>query len=188
MTCIAAVVHNNMVYMGADSAGVAGFSLVVREDQKVFTNGEFIIGFTSSFRMGQLLRYAFKPPEYRADKKELHEYMVTDFIDAVRTCLKDGGYAQIDKGEETGGCFLVGVRGRLFEIEPDFQVGELACHYDAVGCGYHLALGALTVTQEMEPHKRIRLALEAAEQFSAGVRGPFTILKGGAALVAETKQ
>ncbi|SFM09289.1 hypothetical protein [Pelosinus propionicus] len=176
MTCVAAVVYDNVVYMGADSAGVAGTDLTVRADQKVFTNGEFLIGFTSSFRMGQLLRYAFTPPKYYADEKDLYAYMVTDFINAVRTCLKNGGYAQIDKGEEIGGIFLVGVRGRLFQVESDYQVGESAYPYSAVGCGEAYALGALSVTHTIDPEKRIQLALSTAENFSAGVRGPFVVL------------
>lgn len=177
MTCVAAVVSDNVVYMGADSAGVGGYELIVRADQKVFKNDEFLIGFTHSFRMGQLLRYKLKPPKFRPEEKDLYEYMVTDFIDAVRECLKTGGYAQIDKGEEVGGCFLVGVRGRLFQIESDYQVGESVLPYDAVGCGRAYALGVLSVTNELEPDKRIKSALCAAEKFNAGVRGPFIVLK-----------
>jgi len=176
MTCVAAVVHNNVVYMGADSAGVAGLDLTVRADQKVFTNGDFLIGFTSSFRMGQLLRYAFDPPKYREDEKDLYKYMVTDFVNAVRTCLKGGGYAQADKGEEIGGCFLVGVRGRLFQIESDYQVGESVQPYSAIGCGEDYALGVLSVTHTVDPENRIRLALSSAEKFSAGVRSPFIVI------------
>jgi hypothetical protein len=177
MTCIAAVVYDNVVYMGADSAGVAGIDLTIRADQKVFTNGEFLIGFTSSFRMGQLLRYAFKPPKYYAEEKDLYAYMVTDFVNAVRTCLKGGGYAQSDKGEESGGFFLVGVRGRLFKIESDYQVGESVLPYEAIGCGEAYALGVFSVTHTVHPEDRIRLALSSAESFSAGVRGPFIVLK-----------
>lgn len=177
MTCVAALVHDNTVYMGADSAGVSRYDLVVRADQKVFMNGEFLIGFTSSFRMGQLLRYALKPPKFRPDEKELYEYMVTDFVDAVRDCLKKGGYAQKDNEEEIGGCFLVGVRGRLFQIESDYQVGESVQPYDAVGCGMAYALGVLSVTQKVDPEERIKLALTSAEKFNAGVRSPFIILK-----------
>jgi ATP-dependent protease HslVU (ClpYQ) peptidase subunit len=177
MTCIAAVVHDNVVYMGADSAGVAGSDLTIRADQKVFINGEFLIGFTSSFRMGQLLRYAFEPPKYREDEKDLYKYMVTDFVNAVRKCLKDGGYAQVDKGEEIGGWFLVGIRGRLFKIESDYQVGESVLPYEAVGCGEAYALGVFSVTDKVDPEERIKLALGSAESFSAGVRAPFVILK-----------
>ena len=50
------------MYIGGDRAGVAGLSLTVRADEKVFQNGEFLMGFTTSFRMGQLLRYSLKPP------------------------------------------------------------------------------------------------------------------------------
>lgn len=177
MTCVAAIVYDNVVYMGADSAGVAGLDLTIRADQKVFINGEFLIGFTSSFRMGQLLRYAFKPPKYYEDEKDLYAYMVTDFVNAVRTCLKDGGYAQKDKDEEIGGCFMVGVRGRLFQIESDYQVGESVQPYDAVGCGEAYAKGVLSVTHTVDPEDRIKLALGSAEKFSAGVRGPFVVLK-----------
>lgn len=178
MTCIAGLVYDNTVFMGADSAGVDGrLQLTVRADQKVFINGDYIIGFTSSFRMGQLLRYAFKPPKYRADEKDLYEFMVTNFVDAVRKCLKEGGYVQVKDGEESGGCFLVGIHGRLFQIEEDFQVGESVQTFDAVGCGAAYALGAFSATHAMEPEKRVRLALETAEKWSAGVRGPFLILK-----------
>lgn len=177
MTCVTALVDDNTIYMGADSAGAAGRDITIRADQKVFLNGEFLIGFTTSFRMGQLLRYALKPPKFRPEEKDIAEYMVTDFVDSVRDCLRNGGYAQSDRGEETGGCFLVGFRGRLFRIESDYQVGESVNSYDAVGCGMAYALGALSVTNKTDPEERIKLALKAAESFSDGVRSPFIILK-----------
>lgn len=97
MTCIVGLVDKGKVYIGGDSAGVNSFwDLTIRADSKVFINGPFIMGFTSSFRMGQLLRYKLKTPSrFKNDgtQKEIYEYMVTDFVDAVRQCLKDGGYA-----------------------------------------------------------------------------------------------
>ena len=63
MTCIVGLVHADGVTIGADSAGCDGaWGIVTRADTKLFHNGPFLFGFTSSFRMGQLLRYAFKPP------------------------------------------------------------------------------------------------------------------------------
>lgn len=179
MTCVAGLVHEGSVYMGADSAGVGGYDLTVRADQKVFINDGFLIGFTSSFRMGQLLRYSFKPPKYRPEEKDLYEFMVTDFVDAVRACLKAGGYAQIDKGEESGGHFLVGYLGRLFSVQGDYQVGESVNAYNACGCGESFALGSLFATVGETPSERILIALRAAEEFSAGVRGPFHVLRIG---------
>lgn len=173
MTAIAGFCDGGKVWIGGDSAGVAGLDLTVRADSKVFRNGDFLFGFTSSFRMGQLLRYKFQPPKQH--DQETYAFMVTAFIDAVRDCLKAGGYAEKEKEAERGGCFLVGYRGRLFRIGSDYQVGEPLDGYDAVGCGDNLSLGSLFATKGMEPQRRMEIALQAAERHSAGVRGPFVM-------------
>lgn len=177
MTCIAGLVYENKVYIGADSAGVCNYSITPRKDPKVFINNNLIIGFTSSFRMGQLLKWSFIPPPVK-EGQDVDSYMNKDFIDTVRGCFKHGGYAQRHNEQEQGGSFLVGFKGRLFSIDSDYQVGESLLSYDAVGCGADIALGALHATDKLSilPEERIRKALEAAECFSAGVRSPFTIL------------
>lgn len=172
MTCIVGIAENGRVYIGGDSAGVAGYSLTVRADRKVFRNGDFVMGFTTSFRMGQLLRYAFSPPKRHPDT-DIDKFMVTDFINAVRDCLKSGGYAEKHNDAEQGGTFLVGYAGRLFEVHGDYQVGEATDGFSAVGCGDEIALGALYAAKKQKPTDRLRTALEASERFSAGVRGPF---------------
>lgn len=174
MTCIVGVVDNGKVFIGGDSAGVAGYSLTVRADRKVFRNGDFIMGFTSSFRMGQLLAKSFTPPKRHPDT-DVYKFMVTDFIDSVRDCLKTGGYAEKHNEAEKGGTFIVGYQGRLFLIDSDYQVGEAIDGFDACGCGAEIAQGALFANPAGKPRDRLKVALEAAERFSAGVRGPFHI-------------
>jgi hypothetical protein len=176
MTCIAGLVSDGKVFIGGDSAGVAGWDLTVRADSKVFRNSDFIFGFTTSFRMGQLLRYSFTPPAC-PDASELDRYMATSFIDGVRNCLKAGGFSKKENEVESGGTFLVGHRGRLFLIGDNFQVGESVDGMLAVGCGDSYALGSLFSTKGQAPELRITTALQAAERFSAGVRGPFQIEK-----------
>lgn len=181
MTCIVGLVDGDNVYIGGDSAGVAGVDLIIRADEKVFRNGPFIMGFTSSFRMGQLLRYKFNPPEHPWScgiPMDTYKFMVAVFIDEVRKCLKDGGYAIEENKQESGGTFLVGYRNRLFIIDSDYQVGESQDGFSAVGCGSQIALGSLYSTKDKPTGNRIKAALEAAERFNTGVRGPFTILKG----------
>jgi hypothetical protein len=102
--------------------------------------------------------------------------MSTWFVNAVRSCLKSGGYASTEHGRESGGTFLVGYHGRLYEVWDDFQVGRPAAGYTAIGCGGDLAIGALYATRDDNPTLRVAVALAAAEQFSAGVRGPFTTM------------
>ena len=174
MTCVVGLTHKGSVYIGADSAGVQGWALTVRADEKVFSRGPFLMGFTTSFRMGQLLRYKLEVPEQVGT--DVPGFMATVFIDAVRECLKAGGWATVKDGNESGGGFLVGYRGRLFTIGNDFQVGEAVDGYDSVGCGDELAKGVLFATKGKHPVKRVETALRAAEAHNAGVRAPFHVI------------
>jgi ATP-dependent protease HslVU (ClpYQ) peptidase subunit len=174
MTCIVGLIDGNRVWLGGDSAGVAGLDITVRADPKVFPNGPFLIGFTSSFRMGQLLAYRLKTPA-RPPEMDIFRFMVMDFVDEVRNCLKDGGYAQRTNDVESGGSFLVGYHGRLFSIQSDYQVCEAIRGYHAIGCGADYALGSLASTVGQPAEQRVRKALECAEQFNGGVRAPFLI-------------
>jgi hypothetical protein len=179
MTAIAGLVQDDVVWIGGDSAGVAGYSLGIRKDPKVFKVGEFLLGFTSSFRMGQILRFYLTPPTPK-EKQDHFEYMVREFLPEVRTILKTHGYLVTENGGEKIGTFLVGWRGSLYCVDSDLQVGELAMAYAACGCGHDLVLGSLDTTEKLTgltARERVTMALESAESFSAGVRGPFTILR-----------
>lgn len=175
MTCIAGLVDGGDVWIGGDSAGVGGnYALFVRADEKVFRNGDFLFGFTSSFRMGQLLRYALAPPDHDP-RVATDKYLCTTFMNAVRQCLKDGGYAEKRNDSETGGTFLIGYKGGLYTVEDDYQVAKVSDGFTSVGCGFQLAIGSLHSTKQQAASARVQTALEAAERFCAGVRGPFKI-------------
>jgi len=181
MTCIVGYVQDGAVYIGGDSAGVGGrYDLRVRADEKVFVNDEMIFGFTTSFRMGQILRYSFKAPDHPKRLSD-YEYLCTKFIDELIECFKKKGFAEVDKNEVKGGSFLLGYKGNLYSVEGDFQVGKVVKNYDACGCGQDYAIGALFALEQQPqtPEEKVRMALEAAEQFSGGVRKPFHILKLG---------
>jgi ATP-dependent protease HslVU (ClpYQ) peptidase subunit len=176
VTCIVGIAHEGKVYIGGDSAGVDGrLALEVRADKKVFRNGPFVMGFTSSFRMGNLLQYSLTPPRRHATD-EVYKFLVTEFVDAVRKCLKDGGYATAKDGGEAGGTFLLGYEGRLFSVQDDYQVAETISGFDACGSGDQIAKGSLFSTIGQSPQERINVALGAAERFNAGVRAPFAIV------------
>ena len=174
MTCIVALKFNGKMYMGGDSAGVAGLGLTVRKDPKVFKKDNMLFGYTSSFRMGQIIRYSFKIPEHNKDMSDF-EYMCTTFIDLLRKCFKEKGYGKTRDGQDSGGSFLVGYKKEIYKIDNDFQVGINHDRYDACGCGESIALGSMFSTVDEDPDRRIRTALEAAERHSAGVRSPFKL-------------
>lgn len=174
MTVIVGWIQHGTVYMGADSLGSDGYSRERRVAPKVFTLGEFIMGYTSSFRMGQLLQYKLVIPKHPEGMDEF-EYMVKHLVEAIRTTLLEGGYASKLNNTERGGDFLVGYRGRLFGIGSDFQVGEAMHNFNSVGAGEYFANAALWATrnQNLEPYARLELAMQAAEEFCVTISSPF---------------
>lgn len=183
MTCILGLEFEGNTYIGYDSAAANGWHIRQTSLQKGIRVGEFTIGYTSSFRMGQLLQYSLKVKE-KDDYKDDLNYMVTEFVPAVRECLKSGGYAKIQNNAEEGGEFLVGYRGKIYKIASDFQVNRNLLGIDACGCGETYALASLhtymitTDTKRLHPIVAIMTALETAGKFSNGVCGPYHVLKG----------
>lgn len=175
MTCIIGLAHEGKVYLAGDSAGVAGYDLQISKTPKVFVNGPFLIGYTASFRMGQLLEHAFAPPKRHPDM-DVMRFMVTDFVDTVRNCFKNGGFAWRQNEAEKAGFFLVAYEGRLFEIQEDYQVFESRTGIAAVGYGNQVALGAMYALHDKPPEERVTAALAIVERCSAGVAGPFHVV------------
>jgi ATP-dependent protease HslVU (ClpYQ) peptidase subunit len=180
VTCIVGIADGTDVWIGGDSAAVGDWSVTIRSDPKVFTNGPFVMGFCGSFRQGQLLAYSLSAPEQSSSQEDF-AYMVTTFVDAVRECLAEGGIKETDDGvDRSAGHFLVGYRGVLYQVESDFQVAIPTDQAEAIGCAEDFALGVLHALPDLPPERRIRRALEIAEYRSGGVAAPFLILKGGA--------
>jgi hypothetical protein len=181
MTCIVGIETPDGVLLGGDSAGLSGWVRTHRADPKVFAHGDgYVIGFTTSFRMGQLIRYADLPKPLDRHGDDLDRFMATELVDAVRKALKDGGWAARDKDREDAGTFLAGVNGRLFKVADDYQVGRSLDGYDAAGSGWELALGSLhtTATLTVAPVERAGLALAAAAHHCACVHPPFSTVLG----------
>ncbi|MEM1031860.1 MAG: hypothetical protein AAGN82_16035 [Myxococcota bacterium] len=174
MTCVVGLVAGGRVYVGVDSAAVAGWTRRVTEVKKVFRRGPFLIGYTTSFRMGQLLEHQLEVPKQPAGASDI-SFMVTTFVDAVRTLFKEKGFAKVESNSESGGQFIVGYRGGLYTIESDFQVQLQADRFDAIGSGSAHALGAMDVLRDLAPTPRIKRALAAAAHFNMGVCPPFFV-------------
>ena len=176
MTCIIGIETDDGVILAGDS--MAGdpsyYSADSLDIPKLFRVGAHVLGFTTSFRMGDLLRYHLALPN--PPRSNLHRYMVTTVIPAVRTCLKDGGFATTKDGAEVGGDFLIGVSGRLFRVSSNYMVARSANGYAAIGCGEFVAVGAMFAASDLAPRARLRIALEAAEHHNMGVRRPWRFL------------
>ncbi len=172
-TCIVAVkTERDGIWLGADSAGTgAGYCQFEMRTPKIFRNGSCLIGYTSSFRMGQLLQYKLTVP-LRKTSQDRDHFMIHDFTEAVRTCLKDGGYTKVKDEHHEGGTFIVVYDGEIYKIQDDYACLMLADPFVAVGCGEDFALGALYTVKTLSKES-VLLALRAASRLSAGVGPPF---------------
>ncbi len=174
MTCVIGLVATDRVYIGVDSAAVAGWTRRVTEVKKVFRRGPFLIGYTTSFRMGQLLEHHLEVPKQPPGMADM-TFMVTTFVESARKLFKEKGFAKVESNSESGGQFLVGYRGCLYAIESDFQVQQQADGFDAIGSGSDYALGAMAVLGDVAPTARIKRSLAAAARFNMGVCAPFYV-------------
>lgn len=176
MTCIVGVTNKGKVYMGGDSCGSSPHSQQTVGNPKVFKVNDFLIGCTSSFRMIDLLAHNLSVgrdhPEDSDDK-----FMRTTFIEGVRSCLKKGGFAKSSSGVETGGNFLVGYHGKLYEVQEDYSILNCETWGSSVGSGEGPARGSLWTTRnDKDPKKRVLTALNSAEAMVPSVRGPMIVL------------
>lgn len=186
MTCIVGFTDKKTgtTWIGGDSMGSNGYTQSIQSGHKVFHNDTMknvIMGGCGSFRQLDLLEYTenlfpeidiYKKPDI--DRK----YMIKTFIPNVASLFQNCMVSE--KETDRGGNFLVGVKGRLFEIQNDYSVLEPKDGYTAIGCGEVAAMGSLYATtkncKKMSPKEHIISALEAAEKNCMGVQRPFVII------------
>jgi ATP-dependent protease HslVU (ClpYQ) peptidase subunit len=182
MTCIVGYVYKNEVWMGGDS--VAGntsqYENMLIKNSKVFIKNNMLFGYTSSFRLGDLLEHKLEIPKHEKSFS-VEKYMKTIFIDSVIKCMTDNKYAQIESNVANGGIFMVGYKNRLFLIQGDFSIIEYLEPICSCGCGSQMAKASmktlLKYNNKIEPKKLLTLALEITSEFNAFVKKPFKILK-----------
>lgn len=164
--------------MGGDSASVSnGYDLTVTRNPKVFKLGDLLIGVAGSRRWLDLLRSWLDLPTPETDEDGLR-YMLRVANGMCDLASEYGRFSKKEPEEIEAGT-LVGCHGRLFYIDGHFAVLEPADGFMAMGSGDQVAHGVLyaykqTVRSPL-PTEAVGLALQAAERFSAGVRGPFVI-------------
>jgi len=174
MTCIVGLRDRNQVYIGADSAACDDNrnQVIARTDPKVFRNGIYVIGCTSSYRMIQILRHnKLKPPEESSPDEHIFQ-----LIKQIRDLFVEYNFGKTSYGIKECGTFLIAWTHHLYSIDNDYQYAHFREDYAACGSGENFALGSLYSTFSQSPKTRIKTALKAATHFSGSVKPPFKIL------------
>lgn len=182
MTCIAGLVHNGVVYMGADSIAIDHHSTFeTANTDKVFIRDDFIYAIAGAWRIRDILQYSFTPPEHNPDHST-DKYMKSTYVQALVKCFEDNKFLTIKDGvmELSDAALLIGYRGELFMLNSDMAMLRCQDWGAAEGSGYQAAFAVLYALDKHglidDPETRLMIALEAAEQTIASVRRPFKVL------------
>lgn len=176
MTCIVGVEKGNTVWLGGDSAGTNGaLGRTIIKDPKVFVKGDVAFGVCGLPKVMDAIRHAIELPVQ--DKGDTDRaFLVSTLVPALRDGLKKLDCCQ-KEGEETvfEGAVLIGYRGKVYNMQGNFQLIHSADGYASVGSGSTLALGSLDATKGQNPKKRVLAALRASTK-NAGCAPPFVVV------------
>lgn len=179
MTCIAGIIDaSGRGHIACDSLGSDGYTKSVYKNAKVFKKGRFLFGYTSSYRMGQLLEHKLSLPARKVEQ-QLDAYMYGDFIDAVRSTLKENGYLSINSNKESIGEFLVITEARIFRVQDDMSLLESEEAFDTCGSGGDFAKASISILKrytKLSNRMILTKAIETAATYVSSVGGKIRYL------------
>jgi len=180
MSCVVAISENGVVWMGSDSlfVSVGDFAKKRTEaNSKIFRKDGLLIGWVGSRRFGDILQWNFNFPKFE-DGRDFHEYLASDFVSSLLDTLQNLKHVEFRDGEALSYTFIIGRKGKIFQIHSDFSVSVLGDGYDACGSGDQLAMAALEGMKglSLTPEEKISRALQIVSKFTANVGPPFHVI------------
>jgi hypothetical protein len=195
MTCIVGYKDKNSnIYLAGDrmAARTNRYEVYTVAHPKVFTKeynvkfscysekDKLAIGYTTSFRFGQLMEHCLNVPDFEVGKNII-TYMVNDFVPALIDLFDKNFYTKKSDAEKmNGGEMLVGMNGTLLKINSDFSVLELTTNYTSCGCGQDYALSTMYTLDkhaDLEGEDTVKEAIRTASKFSAYVDDNIDVIK-----------
>ncbi|EPE1232315.1 TPA: hypothetical protein NV937_000781 [Escherichia coli] len=196
MTCIIAHTNGTSSFIAGDKLGSNGFTKAVQTEPKVFEK-EFIklnedglsrtkevmaLGYTTSFRMGQLLNYNLTLPEQVAGET-FSQYLVLKVIPIIRQMFKDEWGARDASQDVGGGQFIILHNHTIYEVQEDFSVLQPKTQITAVGSGTYHAIASMSAYIEVQEetnvqlHERVESIFKIVSDNVTSVSPEFDILK-----------
>lgn len=169
-------------HIACDSVGSSYHTKNVYTTPKIFTVGDMLVGFTSSYRMGQILQYQLTLPAATVGQ-DLDGWLHVGFVDAVRQVLKENGYLHVENNAETSGTFLIVVAGRIFTVQEDMSLLESQDCFEACGSGEDYAratMHCLVGYGVEDPALILTEAIETATKYVPSVGGEIHMLSESA--------
>jgi ATP-dependent protease HslVU (ClpYQ) peptidase subunit len=137
-----------------DSGGYTSQITTLKEhNNKVATNGRYLLGAAGDMRAINILHHVFVPPPPTPGlkTKKLDQFITSKFIPSLRVCFENQGYSIPESNEdkthiaEQGSDILVVLNGTIYIVEGDYSWTSDSSGLYAMGTGSSYALGALQV-------------------------------------------
>lgn len=180
MTCVVGSLDGQNIIMGADSAAVSDrHEVYTIPEPKVFACGSYLIGVCGSYRVGQVLQHRQRDLPEPPSTTALRSFLIGELAPAIGGLVRAEGVSsgRMYLGDQVA--LMLGVSGQLWQICSDLTVIP-ADTFSAIGCGRHLAYGALNALHEVsfEPvQRRLELVLETVAKYNPAVRPPWHFVR-----------
>jgi len=179
VTCIVALEHGGVAYLGSDSFLGDAFTRDQIDRPKFFTKGErFFIAFAGGLRGAQVVQHEIKFRKIRNNEDE-EAYLVTEVSKKLQSGFAKVGANIKDEGhvDTHDANFLVCINGKIFIIQSDYSIIRSRHGFAVIGAGQEYAMGALAALRKdtTAAKDKVKRALEVASELSPQVCGPFHI-------------
>lgn len=134
MTCIVAIETKDNIILAGDKLGSTDYYTEVYSRPKVFRNGDFLIGYTTSYHMGQLLEFEWKQPTKEEGISD-DVYIYRDVRQSIKRMFECNDFGQAKAGdfnEPDLGNFIFIYKNKIYSYEPNSAILE---HINVASCG-----------------------------------------------------
>ena len=135
---------------------------------KITENGEYLIAGSGDADACDVIQHLWEPPKPPRSKTfNLYRFMLIEVVPSLRRCLEDNDYEQDKNDKDSGYCFLIALRGVIYEIDNTSSISLREDGIYGIGSGSKYAIGALMAGANWQ------WALEIAEINDIYTRRPF---------------
>lgn len=188
MTCVLALkfideTDKQVVLLAADKMGSNGSVKRIYTKPKIFKNGDFYIGYSTSFCMGQILQHVWTPPEQKIGQTD-DDYLFNDVRASLHKMFEDNDFGfkkSESNGEPNRGTFIMVYKGRIFEVFSNMALLEVD-GFASVGCGSEIMQGAigmylsLVESADILPDNMLDKAFKIVSERSCGVSKEYDLV------------
>jgi ATP-dependent protease HslVU (ClpYQ) peptidase subunit len=149
MTCIIAYKNKKgNVVLAGDKMGSNGYTHSTVKEPKVFkkgNSGEFMFGWSGSFRMAQILNHLWVAPKRKVDQGHT-DYIYSDVIPSFIKTFDDNRFGK----DNVYGFFIMVFEGHIYEVQENMSILERERNTVSVGSGQDYAVAAVDVLLNYE--------------------------------------